>query len=164
VLTDPVVTGSALAPATAKLANDVYVGDRLAIPAGTMLVGEGFATQQDDRAQIVFTAMVRDGKTIRFEGWALQEGEVGIRGKVIRKGSKTKKGAGAILGAAASALTYGVAGALSGPEGAALASLGNTASNDLTGLSRDWRHSDKVVRVAAGISITVFIRRDLPME
>jgi hypothetical protein len=164
VLTDPVVTGAALAPATAKLANDVYVGDRLAIPAGTLLVGEGFATQQDDRAQVVFTAMVRDGKTIQFEGWALQEGEVGIRGKVVRKGSKTKKGAGAVLGAAASALTYGVAGALSGPEGAALASLGNTAANDMLGLGRDWRHSDKVVRVAAGVPITVYLRRDLTME
>ncbi|MGH9887062.1 MAG: hypothetical protein ACREBE_16170, partial [bacterium] len=63
VLTDPVVTGAALAPATAKLASDVYVGDRLAIPAGTLLVGEGFATQQDDRAQVVFSAIVRDGKT-----------------------------------------------------------------------------------------------------
>jgi len=164
VLTDPVVTGAALAPATAKLASDVYVGDRLAIPAGTMLVGEGFATQQDDRAQIVFTAMVRDGKTIAFEGWALQDGEVGIRGKVVRKGAKTKKGAGTILGAAASALTLGVAGALSGPEGAALASLGNTASNDLVGLSREWRHSDKVVRVAAGVPITVYLRRDISME
>jgi hypothetical protein len=158
------VTGAALAPATAKLANDFYVGDRLAIPAGTLLVGEGFATQQDDRAQVVFTAMVRDGKTIQFEGWALQEGEIGIRGKVVRKGSKTKKGAGAVLGAAASALTYGVAGALAGPEGAALASLGNTAASDLVGLGRDWRHSDKVVRVAAGVPITVYIRRDLTME
>ena len=155
---------AAPAPATAKLASDVYVGDRLAIPAGTMLVGEGFATQQDDRAQIVFTAMVRDGKTIPFEGWALQDGEVGIRAKVVRKGSKTKNGAGAILGAAASALTYGVAGALSGPEGAALASLGNTASNDLVGLGREWRHSDKVVRVAAGVPITVYLRRDITME
>jgi hypothetical protein len=164
VLTDPVVTGAALAPATAKLANDVYVGDRLAIPAGTLLVGEAFATQQDDRAQVVFSAIVRDGKTVRFEGWALQDGEIGIRGKLVRKGSKTKRGAGAVLGAAASALTYGLAGAASGPEGAALAAIGNTAANDLVGLGRDWRQSDKVVRVAAGVPITVYLRRDLTME
>jgi type F conjugative transfer system protein TrbI len=164
VLTDPVVTGAALAPATAKLTSDVYVGDRLAIPTGTLLVGEGFATQQDDRAQVVFTAIVRDGKTMQFEGWALQDGEVGIRGKLVRKGSKTKRGAGTVLGAAASALTYGLAGAGSGPEGAALAALGNTAANDLVTLGRDWRQSDKVVRVAAGIPITVYIRRDLTME
>jgi hypothetical protein len=164
LLTDPVVTGAAFAPATATLAKDVYVEDCLAIPAGTVLVGEGFATLQDDRAQILFTAIVRDGQTIRLEGWALQDGEMGVRAKVIRKGSKAKKGVGTVLGAAASALTYGLAGAAAGPEGAALASLGQTAANDLSGVSRDWRRSDKVVRVEAGIPITVYIRRDLTIE
>jgi hypothetical protein len=164
VLTDPVVTGAAFAPATATIAKDVYVEDRLAIPAGTVLVGEGFATQQDDRAQVVFSAMVREGKTQHLEGWALQGGEMGIRAKVIRKGSKTKKGAGTVLGAAASALTYGLAGAASGPEGAALASLGQTAATDLSGLGRDWRRSDKAVRVEGGVAITVYLRRDFKVE
>jgi hypothetical protein len=164
VLTDPVVTGAALAPATAKLANDVLVGDRLAIPAGTVLVGEGFATQQDDRAQVVFSAIVKDGKTLQFEGWALQEGEIGVKGKVVRKGSKGKSGAGTVLGAAASALTFGLSGAVPGAGGAALSSLGNTAANDLVGLGRDWRRSDKVVRVEAGVPVTVYIRRDLTVE
>jgi len=164
VLSNPVITGAALAPATARLANDVYVGDRLAMPAGTVLVGEGFATQQDDRAQVVFTAMVKDGKTIQLEGWALQEGETGIHAKLVRKGSKAKKGAGTVLGAAASALSFGLGGAVSGPEGAALASLGNTAANDLVGLGRDWRRTDKVLRVEAGVPITVYIRRDVTVE
>jgi hypothetical protein len=164
LLTDPVVTGAAFAPASATLAKDVYVEDRLAIPAGTVLVGEGFATLQDDRAQILFSAIVKDGQTIRFEGWALQQGEMGVRAKVIRKGSKAKKGMGTVLGAAASALTYGLTGAAAGPEGAALASLGQTTANDLNGLGRDWRRSDKVVRVEAGVPITVYIRRDLTIE
>ena len=72
VLTDPVVTGIALAPATARLAKDLYIGDRLAIPAGTLLAGEAFSTQDEDRAQVVFTALVKDGRTVQFEGWALQ--------------------------------------------------------------------------------------------
>ena len=42
-----------------------------------------------------------DGKTINLEGWALQDGEIGVRGKLVRKGSKTKRGAGTVLGAAA---------------------------------------------------------------
>ncbi len=138
--------------------------DRLAIPVGSLLVGEAFATQQDDRAQVVFAAIVKDGKTIQLEGWALQEGEAGIRAKLVRKGSNAKKGAGTVLGAAASALTFGLAGAASGPEGAALASLGNTAANDLFGLGRDWRRTDKVLRVEAGVPITVYIRRDLTVE
>jgi len=164
VLTEPVVTGAALAPATAKLAKDVLVGDRVAIPAGTLLVGEGFATQQDDRAQVVFSAIVKDGKTIQLEGWALQEGEVGVKAKVIRKGSKGKSGAGTLLGAAASGLSFGLSGAVPGAGGAALSSLGNTAASDLIGLGRDWRRTDKVVRVEAGVPIAVYIRRDLTIE
>ena len=164
VLTDPVVTGAALAPATAKLANDVLVGDRVAIPAGTVLVGEGFATQQDDRAQVVFSALVKEGKTLQFEGWALQEGEIGVKGKVVRKGSKGKSGAGTVLGAAAAALTFGLSGAVPGAKGAALSSLGNAAANDLVGLGRDWRRSDKVVRVEAGVPVIVYLRRDLTVE
>ena len=164
VLTDPVITGAALAPATAQLAKDLVVGDRLVMRQGTSLVGEAFATQTDDRAQIVFSAIVKDGKTVPFEGWALQQGEMGVRGKVIRKASKAKKGASAVLGAAASALTFGLAGVSAGPESAALASLGNTAANDLLGVGRDWRRSDKAVRIAAGVPITVYIRRDLSIE
>ena len=164
VLTDPVVTGAAFAPAAARITADVYVGDRIAISAGTLLVGEGFAADQHDRAQVVFTAIVRNGKTLQFEGWALQEGEMGLPARVVRKGSKAGKGAGAVLGAAASALTYGIAGTVSGPEGAALASLGNTAAQDLTGLGRDWRRSNKVLRVEPGVLLTVYIRRDLTVE
>ena len=48
--------------------------------------------------------------------------------------------------------------------GASLAALGNTAANDLVGLGRDWRRSDKVVRVEAGVPITVYIRRDLTIQ
>lgn len=164
VLSDPVVTGAALAPASATLTEDVVVGDRVAIPVGTVLVGEGFATQQDDRAQVVFSAVVKDGKTLPIEGWALQNGEIGVKGKVVRKASKGKSGAGAVLGAAASALTFGLSGAVPGAGGAALSSLGNTAAYDLAGLGRDWRRSDKVVRVEAGIAVVVYIRRDLTIE
>jgi hypothetical protein len=164
VLTDPIVTGATFAPAAASLTQDVRVGDRVVLPAGTTLIGEGFATQQDNRAQVVFTAIVKDGKTRKFEGWALQKGEMGIKAKVIRKGSKAKKGAGTLLGAAAAGVSYGLAGAVPGPQGAALSSLGSTAASDLVGLGRDWRQSDKVVRVEAGVAITIYIRRDLTIE
>jgi hypothetical protein len=164
VLAEPVITGAALAPAAAKLVADFYVGDRLAIPAGTPLVGEGFATNQDDRVQVVFTAFVKEGKTVQLEAWALQDSEMGIKGKILRKGSKTKKGAGTVLGAAASALSFGLAGAAPGPGGAALASLGSTASSDLNSLGRNLRWSDKAVRVEAGVPITVYVRRDLKIE
>ena len=59
---------------------------------------------------------------------------------------------------------FGLSGVSSGPESAALASLGNTAANDLLGVGRDWRRTDKAVRIAAGVPITVYIRRDLSIE
>jgi hypothetical protein len=164
ILTEPVITGAALAPATAKIGADVFVGDRLVIPEGTALVGEGFATQQDDRVQVVFSAFVREGKTLQFEGWALQNSEMGISGKLVRKGSKVKSGSGTVLGAAASALTFGLAGAAGGPAGAALSNLGSTVGSDLNRLGRDWRLSDKAVRVEAGVPIVVYVRRDLTIE
>ena len=43
-------------------------------------------------------------------------------------------------------------------------SLGNSAANDLVGLGRDWKRSDKVVRVEAGVPVVVYIRRDLTVE
>jgi len=158
------MTGAAIAPATATVTGDVRVGDSVVIPAGTLLVGEAFATRQDDRAQIVFSAFVKAGKTFAFEGWALQEGEMGVRGKTIRKGSKTRKGATAVFGAAASALTFGLIGGSRGPAGAALSSLGNSTAGELSGIGRDWQVSDKVLRVEAGVPITVYLRRDVTLE
>jgi hypothetical protein len=38
------------------------------------------------------------------------------------------------------------------------------AASDLTGVGRDWRRTDKAVRVEAGVPITVYIRRDLTVE
>ena len=164
VLTDPVITGAAFAPANAKLTENVIVGDRVVLPAGTVLVGDAFATQEGDRAQVVFSAVIRDGKTQQLEGWVLQDGEMGVRGKVVRKGSKEKKGGATLLGAAATGLSFGLAGALPGPGGAALSSLGSSVATDMEGLRHDWRRSDKVVRVEAGTAVTVYLRRDLKLE
>ncbi len=164
LLTDPVITGAALAPVTAKLAQDVLVGDRVALPAGARLVGEAFATEDGDRVQVVFSSVVVNGTTHRIEGWALQDGEVGLKGRVLKKGSKGKKGAASLLGAAATGLTYGVAGAIAGAPGAALTSLGTSVANDMQGLGREWRYSDKVVRIEAGAATVIYLRRDFSIE
>ena len=158
VLTDPVMTGVALAPATAKVAEDLSVGERVVLPAGTVLVGEAFATQEGDCVQVAFSSIVKDGKTHSLEGWALQDGEMGLRGRVIKKGSKGKKGAARILGAAATGLSVGLGGALPGAEGAALSTLGTSIASDIEGVGREWRISDKVVRVEAGAAVTICLR------
>ena len=164
VLTDPVITGAAFAPASAKLTENVIAGDRVVLPAGTVLVGDTFATQEGDRAQVVFSSVIKDGKTQQLEAWAMQDGEMGLRGKVVRKGSNAKKGVGTLVGAAATGLSFGLAGAVPGPGGAALSTLGSSVATDMEGLRHDWRRSDKVVRVEAGTPVTVYLRRDLKLE
>jgi hypothetical protein len=164
VVTEPVVTGIALAPVTARLAQDVTVGPTVVIPSGATLVGDAFSTQEGDRVQVVFSAVVVNGRTVRLEGWGLQDGEMGLRGKVLRKASKKKRSSAALLGAAATGLAYGTSGVVPGAAGAALSSLGSSVGSDVDGLSREWRRSDKVVRVEAGVPVTVYLRRDLTME
>jgi hypothetical protein len=164
ILTHPLVTGAAIAPATARVASDVHVGERLVIAAGTLLVGEAFAIQHNDRAQVVFSALIKAGKTVPFEGWTLQDGEMGVRGKVLREGSKAKKGTSVMLGAAASALTFGLVGARSGMEGAVLSSVRGSAAGELSSISRDLQPSDKVLRVEADVRVTVYVRRDVTLE
>jgi hypothetical protein len=164
LVTDPVVTGVALAPVTARLSEDVAVNGAVVVPSGATLVGEAFSTQEGDRVQVVFNALVVGGRTQRFDGWALQDGEMGLRGKVLKKGSKGKHGAAALVGAAATGLAYGTSGVVPGAAGAALSSFGSSVGSDVEGVSRDWRRSDKVVRVEAGVPITVYLRRDLTLE
>ena len=147
VLTDPVVTGAAWLRRRPSSRRTSIVGDRLAIPAGTVLVGEGFATQQDDRAQVVFSAIVKDGKTLQFEGWALQEGEIGVKGKVVRKASKGKKGAGQRpwrrrVRAHVRPQRRG----RRAPEARHSAASAIPPRTTWSGVGRDWRRSDKVVR------------------
>ena len=56
-LTAPVVTSFAGSPVTAAVADDVLLGGDVALPAGTVLVGEAFGTYLDDRAQVTFSAL-----------------------------------------------------------------------------------------------------------
>jgi hypothetical protein len=164
VLAYEVNTAYAGAPVTAQVPTDIAPNGPVAIPAGSTLVGEAFATDSDDRAQIIFSALVRDGRTVPFRGIAMgPDNNLGLRGKVVRKASAKKKGAGRVLGAVGSAVTFGLAGKMDGVVGDATAALASQSAMDLNQLDRSWstQRSDKVVQVKAQTPVTVYVQSDL---
>lgn len=157
----PVQTGAAGAPVAAVVAADVSDSHGVVLPAGARVVGEAFATTADDRVQMAVTAVVINGKTFRLQGLALgPDGTFGVAGKVARKGSKKKAGAGRVLGAVGSAISFGLLGGRGGLIDSTAAELARDAGRSLGGLEAAWQRSDKVVRVPAGTRLTVYVRED----
>lgn len=160
----PVLTGAATTPVAAHLVDDVKVGERVVIPAGSRIVGEAFSTTEDDRAQIVLTAVVVNGKTIQLHGLALgQDSAFGVAGKIVRKGSAPKAGVGKVLGSVGRALSFGLIGSGSSSTlaGAAAYGVESAAGGELQGLDQRWRRSDKIIRVESGTRARVYLRSDL---
>jgi hypothetical protein len=157
----PVQTGSLGTPVAATLAADIHGPDGILLRAGARIVGEAFATTADNRVQLAMTAVVANGKTVRLSGIALgPDGLFGLPGKVVRKGSKTKAGAGRVLGAVGSALSFGVFGSRGGLVDSAAAELARDTGRNLAGVESAWQRSDKVIRVPAGTRLTVYVRED----
>jgi type IV secretory pathway VirB10-like protein len=164
VLDLPVLTGAATTPVAAHLVDDVSVGERVVIPAGSRIVGEAFSTMEDDRAQIVLTAVVVNGKTIPLQGLALgKDSAFGVVGKVVRKGSAPKAGFGKVLGSVGRALSFGLIGSGSSSTlaGAAAYGVESAAGGELQGLDQRWRRSNKIIRVEPGTRARVYLRSDL---
>jgi len=162
MLTRAIATGAVSAPTSAAVAEDLLVGGRTAVPAGSTLVGEAFATRSDDRVQVVFQALVRDGASVPVRAIAMgSDGQVGLPGTLVRKGSKAKKGLGKVLGAMASTLTFGAVGGR-GPADAVADGLLASGASGLTDLERAWtaERSDKVVRVAPGTRLVAWIQME----
>ena len=167
-LTFPVNTAFSGAPVNATVAKDVVnEAGKVVMPAGTLLVGEAFATQVDDRAQIIFTAIVRDGRTIPFRGITVgADAQLGVPGRVVRKASVAKKGAGRVLGSIGQALSFGLVGRGDGVLADAGAMLANETASDLSQLDRTWslQRSDKVLEVKAGTTVTVYVQSDVRLS
>ncbi len=163
----PLRTGATLAPATATLAEDLRVGARVALAAGTRLVGSAFATPHDDRVQIVWRALVRDGRTLAMQAETIgSDGAPGLVGKLVRRHRK------GVVRRVGSALA-GTAGELAGgalplgdtlPEQAG-AALAGRAGRELSQLSasREWLQSDAVIELQAGVMLTVYVGADLTL-
>ncbi len=159
----PVMTGGATAPVSAHVLGDVKVGDRVALPTGSRVVGEAFSTLDDDRAQVLLTAVVVNGKTISLQGLALGPDDAfGVPGKVLRKGSVSRAGGGSVLRSVGRVLSLGLIGTGSSPlADAAAQGLEAAAGDELQAAGQRWRRSDKIVRVEPGTRVKVYLRSDL---
>jgi len=167
-LTHAVVTSFAGAPVTALVQEDVITGGRVAVPAGTLLAGEAFGTNLDDRAQVTFSALVTDGHTLHFRGLGIgADNRLGLVGRVVRRASAPKKGVGRVLGSVGAALAGGLAGEVNGGVlGNAGLNLAGGLATELTQLDRTWatERSDKAIEVPAGAEMTVYVQTDVRVQ
>lgn len=159
VLSHAVVTGPAPAPVTVSV--EVDTGP---IAADSILNGEAFAVEETDRVQIVVRSVVKDGRSVEIEGIVLAQDELGVPGKVIRKGSKAKTVAGRAVGAvggAVSALSFGLLGGDTDVANLAVSELARQAGSDAVRWAQGFSVSTKAVRVEAGTRAIVFLRKDV---
>jgi hypothetical protein len=160
-LAEPITTSPGGTPVLALVAEPLAIGDRVVLPVGARLVGDGFAIQEDDRVQIVLTALVLDGKTAPLSGVVLSDdNRLGLPAKVIKKGSKGKRGLGKALGLVGSTLSFGLIPRGSDLGAAAATQLAAETARDLSQIEARWTRSDKVLRAPAG-NVTVYLRSDL---
>lgn len=139
--------------------------DACACPAGTLLVGSAFATPHDDRVQILWRAVVHDGRTLAFEGETLgADGAPGLTGKVI---ARRRKGVLRRVGSAMASTAGEVAG-VAVPLGDGLferagSALAGHTGQELSqwGSAREWLQADTVVELKAGSTCLVFVSADL---
>jgi type IV secretory pathway VirB10-like protein len=155
-------TGAGI-PVTAVVSKDVPVGTRVAIPAGSRVVGTAYATTSDDRVQIVFSAVVHNGRTSRIAAVAFgHDGDVGLPGKVLKKGGG-KKVLGSIIGAGASVLSLGLLHGGTLPEelvDGAAASAGQNLSN----MTYRWQADpQKVIQTKGNEPVTLYLTSDLEL-
>lgn len=158
-------TGATLTPVTAVLTAELRLGDRVILPVGGRLVGSAFATNGDDRVQLVWRAVVVNGRTVPFEGETLaDDGTLGLVGKVIdRRGKGLLRRIGSVaLTAAGATIAYGVPGG-DGVLGRAGDVAADQAGRQLErmGQQREWIQADKVVELRAGTSCVVYVASDV---
>lgn len=169
-LESSVRTGATLTPVTAVLTADLRAGERVILPVGGRIVGSAFATTGDDRVQLVWRAIVVNGRTVPFEGETLaDDGTLGLVGKVIdRRGRGVLRRIGSVaLTAAGATVAYGVPGG-DGVLGRAGDVAADQAGRQLErmGQQREWLQAAKVVELRAGAPCVVYVSSDvvLPRE
>lgn len=167
-LTHGTVTSFGGAPLTAVVQQDVIVAGETLILAGTLLAGDAFGTNLDDRAQVAFSAMVLEGHSVHFRGLGMgSDGRLGLTGRVIHRASAPKHGVGRLLGSVGSAFAGGLAGEVNGGVlGGAGINLATGLATDLTQLDRTWatERSDKAIELPAGALITVYVETDVKVR
>jgi type IV secretion system protein VirB10 len=149
-------------PARAIVTRDVrgFDGKKILIPRGSRLIGEYKADLQpgQNRALVIWTRLVRpDGATIALGSPAADPlGRVGIKGKV--NSHFLERFASALLQTTLS-VGVGLASSLGSNNNVAILALPGTAS--AAGLTGGTDQVLRTLRVKQGVSIAVFVARDL---
>lgn len=158
---EPIMTSPGGTPVLALVAEQVTLGERVVLPSGARLIGDAFSIEEDDRIQVVLTALVLEGRTVPLSGVVLSDdNRLGLPAKVVKKASKGKRGLGKALGMAASTLSFGLIPRGSDLGAAAASQLADETARELNQVHARWTRSDKVLRAPAG-NVTVYLRSDL---
>ena len=161
----PFRTHASSVPVALVVTEDVVIAGRVGIRVGDRFIGRAVSTRVDDRAQIIFIALVQDGQTIRSQGIALgPDGQIGVEGKLIRKASGQKHWLGKAVGAVGRTLTFNTLGGGSAIDEMTEEFMRSTGG-DLAAVEQRWaaERSDKVVEVKSGAEVTIVLEDDLTL-
>jgi hypothetical protein len=162
-LLEPVLTSGAGAPVRGRVEEDVRAGPRLAIPKGAVFVGRAFATNTDDRVQILFGWLVLAGQSHSVRALVLgPDNGLGLKGHVIQRASRGRRLGGSVLGTVGRVLSFG----LLAPGGADLTGLAardatETLGESLGSAAQRWVVSDKAIQLPAGTRAVAYLEGDL---
>jgi hypothetical protein len=165
-LLEPVMTGGAGAPVRGRVDEDVLAGSRVAIPKGAVFVGRAFATETDDRVQVLFAWLVMAGTSHPVRAVVLGgDSGLGLKGRRLQRASRGRNAGGKVLGTVGRVLSFGLLSA----GGADLAGLAardavETVGDSLRSTAQRWVVSDKVVHLAAGTGAVAYLEADLDVE
>jgi hypothetical protein len=165
-LMEPVLTGGAGAPVRARVEEDIPEGPQVVVRKGAVFVGRAYATDTDDRVQMLFGWLVVAGKShsVRAVALGLDHG-LGLRGRVIQRASRGRSVGGKVLGTVGRVLSFGLL-ASGGNDVGALAARDavETVGDDLRVTAQRWVVSDKAIQLAAGTLGVAYLEADLELE
>ena len=165
-LMEPVLTGGAGTPVRARVEEDIPEGPQVAVRKGAVFVGRAYATDSDDRVQILFGWLVVAGKSHSVRAVALgPDNGLGLRGRVIHRASRGRSVGGKVLGTVGRVLSFGLL-ASGGNDVGALAArdAAETVGDNLRSTAQRWVVSDKAIQLAAGTLAVAYLEGDLELE
>jgi hypothetical protein len=165
-LMEQVLTGGAGAPVRARVEKDIPDGPRVAVQRGAVFVGRAYATDTDDRVQVLLGWLVSAGKTHSVRAVLLgPDNGLGLRGRVIQRASRGRSFGGKVLGTVGRVLSFGLL-TTGGPALGSLAArdAAETVGDNLRSTAQRWVVSDKVIQLTAGTGAVAYLEGDLELE
>jgi hypothetical protein len=165
-LMEQVLTGGAGAPVRARVEEDIPDGPRVAVQKGAVFVGRAYATDTDDRVQILFGWLVSAGKSHSVRAVVLgPDNGLGLRGRVIHRSSRGRSVGGKVLGTVGRVLSFGLLTTRATDLGSLAArDAAEAVGDNLRSTAQRWVVSDKVIQLPAGTVAVAYLEGDLELE